>query len=118
LFGVYSLSDLVWRHAWQYGLGASLFAFGLSLYAYRLDSESTALPPVFLTTLHGLAAAGGLAYFFAADKLATHRGDWAANYVFLAGGIALIMLCAIAAITQIKCERAIAATSAEARTLE
>jgi len=101
LFAVYSLSDLVWRHSWQYGLGAALFALGVSLYAYRLDRETSAvLPPLYLTALHGAAAAGGLIYLVGTGKLATHRGDWAANDVFLAGGIAIVMLCLIAAITQ------------------
>ena len=101
LFAVYSLSDLVWRHSWQYGLGAALFAVGVSLYAYRLDLEtSTVLPPLYLTALHGAAAAGGLIYLVGTGKLATHRGDWAANDVFLAGGIAIVALCLITAITQ------------------
>jgi hypothetical protein len=101
LFAVYSLSELVWRHSWQYGLGAALFAVGVSLYAFRLDSaEDRAAPPFALTALHGLAAAGGLAYLIAEGKLATHRGDWAANDVFLAGGIAIILLCLIAGLTQ------------------
>ena len=101
LFAVYSLSDLVWRHSWQYGLGAALFAVGVSLYAYRLDREtSTVLPPLHLTALHGAAAAGGLIYLVGTGKLETQRGDWAANHVFLAGGIAIVALCLIAAITQ------------------
>ncbi len=103
LFAVYSLSDLFWRHSWQYGLGAALFAVGVSLYANSLDREtSTALPPLYLTALHGAAAAGGLIYLVGTDKLDTHRGDWAANDVFLAGGIAIVVLCLIAAITQMR----------------
>jgi hypothetical protein len=101
LFAVYSLSDLVWQHSWQYGLGAALFAVGLAFFAYRLDRETGApLPPLHLTVLHGAAAAGGLVYLVGTGKLATHRGDWAANDVFLAGGIAVVALCLIAAMTQ------------------
>lgn len=101
LYAVYSLSDIFWRHSYQYGLGAALFAVGVSFYASSLDREKNmASPPLYLTALHGLAAAGGLAYLVGSDKLATHRGDWAANDVFLAGGVAIVVLCAIAAITQ------------------
>jgi len=103
LFAVYSLSDLVWRHSWQYGLGAALFAVGVSLYAYRLDREaSQVLPPLYLTVLHGVAAASGLFYLVVTGKLETHRGDWAANDVFLAGGIAIVALCLFAAFTQLR----------------
>jgi hypothetical protein len=103
LFAVYSLSDLVWRHSWQYGLGAALFAAGVSFYANSLDRETNAvLPPLYLTAVHGLAAAGGLVYLVGTGKLATHRDDWAANDVFLAGGLAIVALCLIAAVTQIR----------------
>ena len=103
LFAVYSLSDLVWRHAWQYGLGAALFAAGLALYARSVDAAAGSdLPPLLLTVLHGLAVGGGLVYLVGTGKLATQRADWAANEVFLAGGFAILALCVIAAITQLR----------------
>jgi hypothetical protein len=104
LFAVYSLSDLVWRHSWQYGLGAGLFAVGVSYYANRMDqaADDVPLPSLYLTALHGFTAAGGLLYLIVTGKLATHKGDWAANDVFLAGGIAVVTLCVITAITQIR----------------
>ncbi len=101
LFAVYSLSELVWRHAWQYGLGAALFAAGLAIYARSVDTaKGNRVPPLGLTVLHGAAVGGGLAYLLGAGKLATHRADWAANYVFLAGGLAILALCVLATITQ------------------
>jgi hypothetical protein len=106
MFAVYSLSDLVWRHSWQYGLGAALFAAGVSFYALRLESAGDrSEPPFQLTLLHGLAAATGLAYLISEGKLATHRGDWAANDVFVAGGIAIVALCIIAGLTQTRAWR-------------
>ncbi|MCC7252794.1 hypothetical protein [Hyphomicrobium sp.] len=101
LFAIYSLSDVVWRHAFQYGLGAAIFAACIGLYGYWLGrANNRHVPPLFLTAVHGLAAAGGLVYLVGADKLATLKGDWAANEVFLWGGIAIIALCLMSAVTQ------------------
>jgi hypothetical protein len=99
LFAVYTLSNLEWRHAWQYGLGAALIAGGLALYGLRLE-RGAGLPPLYLTLLHGAAAGAGLLYLVGTGKLATLRSDWVANDVFLAGGLAVVALCVIAAITQ------------------
>jgi hypothetical protein len=101
LFAVYSLSDLSWRHAFQYGSGAALFAAGLGIYGYRLGRLQTpSIPPLFLTAIHGAAAAGGLVYLIGGGKLDTVKGDWAANEVFLWGGIAIVVICIISAVTQ------------------
>jgi hypothetical protein len=101
LFGMYSLSDLVWRHAFQYASGAALFAACISIYGYRLGRIRTLpIPPLMLTLIHGLAAAGGLVYLIGTGKLDTTKGDWAANEVFLWGGFAIIALCIISAVTQ------------------
>lgn len=107
LFGVYSLSDLTWRHAFQYGTGAAVFAASLGLYGMRLGRvRSLPVPPLFLTFLHGLAVAIGLLYMIGSGKLATLKGDWAANEVFLWGGIAIFALCAMSAVTQTRIIRA------------
>lgn len=101
LFAIYSLSDLVWRHAFQYGSGAAVFAACIGLYGVWLGrTNNLHVPPLFLTALHGLAAAGGLVYLIGADKLATAKGDWAANEVFLWGGLAIVALCVMSAMTQ------------------
>lgn len=101
LFAVYSLSDLTWRHSFQYGLGAALFAACLGVYGARLDRRNNlSVPPLILTASHGLAAAGGLVYLIGTDKLATTKGDWAANEVFLWGGFAIVALCLMSAVTQ------------------
>jgi hypothetical protein len=58
------------------------------------------MPPAWLTVLHGLAALCALVYLIGTGKLATAKDDWAANDVFLFGGIAILALCVIAAVTQ------------------
>ena len=101
MFGMYSLSDLVWRHAFQYAGGASVFAAGIALYGFSLGrARGAGIPPIVLTALHGLAAAGGLIYLIGAEKLSTLKSDWAANEVFLWGGIAVVALCTMSALTQ------------------
>ena len=100
MFGMYSLSDLVWRHAFQYAGGASVFAAGIALYGFSLGrAGGRGIPPIVLTALHGLAAAGGLIYLIGSDKLATLKSDWAANEVFLWGGIAVVALCTMSVLT-------------------
>lgn len=101
LFAVYSLSDLTWRHAFQYGSGAALFAACIGIYGLRLGRPNNRnLPPLLLTIVHGLAAAGGLSYLIGTDKLSTVKGDWAANEVFLWGGFAIVALCIMSTVTQ------------------
>jgi hypothetical protein len=102
LLAVYSLSGLTWRHGWQYGLGAAIIAAGLAIYAMRSQQDGQTPPPLYLTALHAAAAGGGLFYLIQSGKLATTRSDWAANNIFLAGGIAVVFICLIAAITQIQ----------------
>lgn len=106
LFAVYSLSDLTWRHAFQYGSGAALIAAGLGIYGLRLGrSPNIHVPPLALTASHALAAAGGLVYLIGTDKLARAKGDWAANEVFLWGGFAIIAICLMSAVTQTRITR-------------
>lgn len=101
LFAIYSLSDLVWRHGFQYASGAAVFAAGIGLYALWLGrTKNPQLPPLILTIVHGIAAAGGLTYLIGADKLSTVKGDWAANEVFLWGGLAIVALCVMSFVTQ------------------
>jgi peptidoglycan/LPS O-acetylase OafA/YrhL len=101
LFAVYSLSDLTWRHSFQYGTGAAVFAAGLGIYGLRLGSNNNnSMPPLHLTAIHGLAALGGLIYLLGTDKLENAKGDWAANEVFLWGGFAIVALCLMSIVTQ------------------
>lgn len=99
MFAVYSLSDLSWRHAWQYGLGMLVIGAGITLYVYRLGGIR--VPPLSLTVLHGLAAGGGLAFLIGSGKLQTVKSDWVANEVFLFGGIGIMALCVLTLATQL-----------------
>jgi len=107
LFAIYSLSDLTWRHSWQYGLGMAIIGIGIFIYVYRLGaSKPSALPPLYLTVLHGLAAVSGLTYLIGTGKLQTVKSDWAANEVFLWGGFGIVVLCILSLITQVLHTRA------------
>lgn len=106
LFAIYSLSDLVWRHGFQYGLGSAVFAACLGIYGFLLGRKrSLSTPPLVLTFIHGLAVGGGLVYMIGSGKMSTQKGDWAANEVFMWGGIAIIALCIISAVTQTRLTR-------------
>jgi hypothetical protein len=101
MLAVYSIGGLKWRHWWQYGLAMALVAVLLMAYAHRAGKISQPrMPPLALTALHGAAAAGGLVYLLAAGKLATTKEDWAANDIFLFGGLAIVALCLIAGVKQ------------------
>ncbi|MBA4131212.1 MAG: hypothetical protein C0519_07285 [Hyphomicrobium sp.] len=100
-FAVYGLTDVTWQHGWQYGTAAALIAAGLLFYVRSMgDGDNGTPPPIALTLLHGLAVLGGLVFLILAGKLLTQKGDWAANYIFLFGGIAIASICYVAAITQ------------------
>lgn len=100
-FSVYGLSGVYWRHGFQYGTAAALIAGGLLYYVHRMGSDgSKHPPPASLTLLHGVAVASGLAFLFSSGKLASVRGDWPANTIFLFGGLALVGVCFIAYRTQ------------------
>lgn len=100
-FAVYGLSGVYWRHGFQYGTAAALIAGGLLFYVHRMGSDAGRSPPsANLTLLHGIAVAGGLAFLLTSGKLASMRGDWPANIIFLFGGLALVGLCFVAYRTQ------------------
>lgn len=107
-YAVYGLSGVKWQHGFQYGTAAALIAGGLLYYVHRMGEPGRDVaPPRALTVLHGLAVAGGLVFLIASGKLATLKGDWPANYIFLFGGLTLVSLCAISYRTQARLERSI-----------
>lgn len=100
-FAVYGLTGVTWRHGFQYGTAATLIAGALLFYVHRMGEPGRDVPPSrALTLLHATAVIGGLAFLLMSGKLATMRGDWPANYIFLFGGLALLGLCTIAYRTQ------------------
>ena len=103
---VYELTQLHWRHGWQYGSIMLLIAGGLLAYvralqnpASRLASPSAVERIVQLAAAHGIAAAAALGWLVLSGKLITYKGDWAANAIFLAGGLAIVFISAIAVLT-------------------
>ncbi len=100
LLSVYGFTGLKWQHGWQYGLGAALIAAGLLAYVHQMAKSGLETPAApMLTTLHGLAAGFGLLFLIGTGKLASLKGDWAANNIFLYGGLTIIGLCFVAART-------------------
>jgi hypothetical protein len=105
--GVYTLGGLRWQHAWQYGSGMALIAvftwfFGAAIARAERPAmrQMLLLRGLQLTIVQAVAAAGGVAYLLATGKLMSFRPDWAANQIFVAGGVAIVALSAMAIVTQ------------------
>ena len=104
MFTIYSLSGLAWRHWWQYGAGMALLACMALVCAYAIRGDgplanAKSLTIVMIVTaVQTIAVGAALTYLAASGKLHTTKADWAANYVFIAGGItvALISLVSLA----------------------
>jgi Na+/H+-translocating membrane pyrophosphatase len=95
----YYLTDLSWQHAWQYGLGMLLIGCLLWIYAGKRQGGSTVfsrdamiVAARRLTGLQGIAALAGVAVLALSGKLEAGKQDWAANVVFVAGGLAIFAL--------------------------
>jgi hypothetical protein len=99
MFAIYSLSGLAWRHWWQYGAGMALLACTALLCAnYLAEDRGSLKRTTSLNVLMGVTAAQaaavavGLAYLVGSGKLHTPKADWAANHVFIAGGVAIVLI--------------------------
>lgn len=111
MFAVYTLSGLRWQHGWQYGLAMALlatFTFGFGMLIDRAGPER--LKPLLssglqLTIIQGVAATAGLIFLIGSGKLMSFRPDWAANQIFLFGGLTIVGLSAMAVATQRKLMR-------------
>ena len=105
--GVYTLGGLRWYHAWQYGSAMALLGVIALVYGLVIErSSNPATKRVLLTSglqltlVQAVAAAGGVIYLLASGKLLAFRPDWAANQIFLFGGLAIAALSTMAAYTQ------------------
>ena len=103
----YYLTQLHWQHAWQYGAAMLLIAFSLYAYSTALgDPASPVRAPRWLiatqrlTQVQGLAALAGILFILVSGKLTAGKSDWAANVVFVAGGITIAALSLLAVLTQ------------------
>lgn len=120
MFAVYMLGGLAWRHGWQYGSAMALLAGAFLAYVHAMRPASTLrtaralLNAAVFTVLHGLGASAGLGFLLGSGKLATVKGDWAANHVFLAGGAAIVALCVVTLVTHVRLERGAASKAAAA----
>ena len=103
MLAVYLLSGLKWQHGWQYGSGMVLIAGLGYVYARSLGSRGSPMRrPQFLTAAaliaaaQGVAAIAGVMIIVMSGKVMSQRGDWAANIIFVAGGLTMTVLSAIA----------------------
>lgn len=105
LIALYRFTPLHWQHGWQYGSAMLLVALGLVIYIVRErrapQSEAGARGMAALAAVHGLAAAGALGWLVFSGKLATTRGDWAANAIFVAGGVTITVISLLAILTHL-----------------
>lgn len=112
LLVIYYLTRLNWYHAWQYAAGMALIAAAIFTYRHLLGQPDSMLRRPFalrlaeaLTALQVMAAAGGLGFLLGTGKLMTRKDDWAANDVFLLGGLAIVVLSIHALISQQRLRR-------------
>lgn len=102
MFAVYQVSGLYWRHGWQYAMAMALIALAHVYVAGRIAPDPAGSGTgkrlsraVKGTAAQGIAVAAGLLWLAGSGKLATVKGDWAANHIFIAGGFAALCLTAI-----------------------
>ncbi len=117
LFAIYSLTQLWWFHSWQYGAAMALIAAALLGFVHILGDEESLFRSqtsldvsALLAMAQAAAAAVALGLLITSGKFASVKPDWPANHVFLAGGLALVFISTIAAITHYKLRRAMVGT--------
>jgi hypothetical protein len=101
-YAIYLGTDIRWQHGWEYGSANLLIAGAYGYYLWRLtnpsDSLSSPLAVERMVKFAGYQAVligVGLVWLIGSGKLATHKGDWAANQLFLAGGFAIMCISVI-----------------------
>jgi hypothetical protein len=94
MFAIYSQTLLAWRHWWQYGLGMALLGAAAVLSALYLARSNGPVERakalrllIALSVAQLIAVASALIYLVASGALATIKDDWAANPVFIVGGL-------------------------------
>ncbi|HML27369.1 MAG TPA: hypothetical protein PKE16_00740 [Hyphomicrobium sp.] len=119
-YAVYLGTHVRWQHGWEYGTACLLFAGAYGYYVRRLSNQGdplTELPAIDrMTRIAGYQAiliGIGLVWLIGAGKLAiTHKGDWAANQLFLGGGFAIMCISVIIIKTNTAlCDRAASSTA-------
>ena len=102
MLAIYLGTNVRWQHGWQYGAIFALIAVGHAYYIKMLVARhpSVATPSAVsrtaqLALLQGTAAVLALTWMISIGKLATPKGDWAANTIFVAGGVAIAVISAV-----------------------
>lgn len=106
MLAVYGLSALSWRHWWQYGAGMILFA-ALAYFCARYALGDRRAQPTrsglrmlaSMTLAQAVFVIGALTYLIGSGALDTQKDDWAANHIFLAGGIVLALISIVSLLT-------------------
>lgn len=99
MVALYRGTSLRWQHGMQYAVGMALIGLVIILWV-RFSSRpgSWLSGPVCMrialrgAILHAFAALGGLGFLIGSGKILSTRPDWAANQVFLAGGLTVLGL--------------------------
>lgn len=118
MFAVYTLADIWWWHSWQYGLAMLAIGAGLFAYAGLMGQETSSLREpgalnagAYLAVVQAIGASIGLVFLLNSGKLAVGRVDWPANHIFIVGGLAIIVISAIAAAVHFRLRSDASATS-------
>lgn len=114
LLAIYRLTSVRWQHGLQYGAAMALIAWLMLVYVHLIANRSSRLRTqralawaTWLALAHGVAALVGVAFLIGSGKILSAKGDWAANQIFLAGGLAVAALSAISCITQWRLSRSL-----------
>lgn len=113
---IYRMTSLRWQHGLQYGAGMAAIGWMALVYVHllarptsRLRTPAALMQATWLALAHGGAALGGVMFLLVSGKFNSIKGDWAANQVFLAGGLAVVGLSVVGAYTQLRLARMVAA---------
>ena len=99
MLACYYLTALSWQHAWQYGAAMLLIAALIGQYARwrtvpgsRFADAAMVRAASWSTRLQGLLALVAVIVLALSGKLDAGKQDWAANVVFVAGGLAIFAI--------------------------
>lgn len=98
-YAVYLGTHVRWQHGWEYGSACILIGGAYAYCVKSLGDPNGALAhPAAIDRMARIAGYQailigiGLVWLIGAGKLITHKGDWAANHLFLAGGFAIMCI--------------------------
>ena len=101
-YAIYLGTGIRWQHGWEYGSACMLFGGAYGYYLTRLSKpgddlgQSVALDRMARIAGYQAMLIGiGLVWLIGSGKLATVKGDWAANQIFLSGGFAIMCISVI-----------------------